>query len=256
VALHQLSLQPALRLLRRRVLPEGRPRTLTPQRFTALVDEAVAEGFTELYVTGGEPFLHPDIVDLLDYASTRLPTVVLTNAMLVRGTRLQGLGALAGRALTVQTSLDGAVATTHDRHRGTGSWARTVEGIRRLVELGLPPRVALTETPENTGEVPAVAELLEGLGVPAGSFAVRPMLRRGLSQAGLAIGQDSSIPELTVTADGLHWHPAGADAPTSPDMCLAGPGTSLAEGKRLVTERFFRARLVDGSLPQPVHCAI
>jgi len=236
--------------------PKAAPRTLTPQRFTALVDEAVAEGFTELYVTGGEPFLHPDIVDLLDYASTRLPTVVLTNAMLVRGTRLQGLGALAGRALTVQTSLDGAVATTHDRHRGAGSWARTLEGIRRLVELGLPPRVALTETPENTGEMPAVAELLEGLGVPAGSFAVRPMLRRGLSQAGLAIGEDSSIPELTVTADGLHWHPAGADAATSPDMHLAGAGTSLAEGKRLVIERFFRARLVDGSLPQPVHCAI
>jgi len=236
--------------------PKAPPRTLAPHRFGELVDEAVTEGFTELYVTGGEPFLHPDIVELLERATSALPTVVLTNAMLLRGARLDGLAALAGRRLVVQTSLDGARPETHDQHRGAGSFARTVEGIRRLVELGLPPRVALTETAENSGEVAEVAALLDELGVPAANFAVRPLLLRGVSEHGLAIGEDSSIPELTVTADGLHWHPAGADLSTSPDMHLAGPGTSLAEGKRLVTERFFRARLGDGSLPQPVHCAI
>jgi len=219
--------------------PKAAPRTLTPQRFTALVDEAVAEGFTELYVTGGEPFLPPDIVDLPVVGGGYRPVEGGLDCQCPSGQGAEPLQAGAA-----------------DEHRGTGSWARTVEGIRRLVELGLPPRVALTETPENAGEVPAVAELLEGLRVPAGNFAVRPMLRRGLSQAGLAIGEDSSIPGLTVTGDGLHWHPAGGDAATSPEMRLAGPGTSLAEGKRLVIERFFRARLVDGSLPQPVHCAI
>lgn len=70
------------------------------------------------------------------------------------------------------------------------------------------------------------------------------------------IGEDSTVPELTVTADGLHWHPAGADALSSPDMHLADAGTSLREGKRLVTERFFTARIADGSLPQAYRCAI
>ncbi|NUQ98636.1 MAG: radical SAM protein [Streptomyces sp.] len=236
--------------------PSAAPRTLSADAFRALVDEAVAAGFTELYVTGGEPFLHPDITTLLDYASAQLPTVVMTNAMLLRGRRADGLDTLAGRKLTVQTSLDGATAHTHDLHRGPGSWQRTMDGIRHLIDLGLPPRVALTETRENTGEIPAVAALLAELGLSADHFAVRPLLHRGFADTGVEIGEDSSIPELTVTADGLHWHPAGADLVTSPDMHLAPAGTPLERGKQLVTEHFFAARLTDGSLPRPVHCAI
>jgi hypothetical protein len=87
-------------------------------------------------------------------------------------------------------------------------------------------------------------------------FAVRPLLRRGLSATGLDIDSGTTIPELTVSAHGLHWHPAGADAATSPDMLLAGPGAPIAAGKRLVTVRFFAARLADGSVPQPYRCAI
>jgi predicted phosphodiesterase/pyruvate-formate lyase-activating enzyme len=236
--------------------PKTAPRTLPADVFRALVDEAVAAGFTELYVTGGEPFLHPAIIQLLDYASAQLPTVVMTNAMLLRGRRADGLSDLADRKLTVQTSLDGATAHAHDFHRGIGSFQRTLDGIRHLISLGLPPRVALTQTPHNTDEIPAVAALLTDLGLPADHFAVRPLLRRGFAEDGVEIGTDSSIPELTVTADGLHWHPAGADLTTSPDMHLAPAGTPLERGKQLVTERFFAARLADGSLPRPVRCAI
>ncbi|MEU9245378.1 radical SAM protein [Streptomyces sp. NPDC048385] len=236
--------------------PRALARTLPADTVRALIDEAVADGFTELYLTGGEPFLHPHITDLLDYASLQLPTVVLTNAMLLRGRRAARLGELAGRKLTIQTSLDGATPETHDRHRGHGSFHRTIDGLRHLIDLGLTPRVALTETPENTAEIPAVAELLAHLGIPADQFAVRPLLRRGFSETGLDIGEDSSIPELTVTADGLHWHPAGADLTTSPDFHLAPTGTTLAEGKRIITERFFTARLTDGTLPRPVNCAV
>lgn len=236
--------------------PRARPRTLSAEAFGDLVQEAVAEDFAELYLTGGEPFLHPDIIDLLDTASSALPTVVLTNAMLAGTRRLSRLADLTGRRLVIQTSLDGARPETHDAHRGRGSFVRTLDGIRHLIDIGFPPRVALTETPENTGEIGAVASLLAGLGLRPANFAVRPLLRRGFSETGQEIGEDSSIPELTVSAGGLHWHPAGADTATSPDMHLAPAGTPLAEGKRIITEQFFAARLADGSLPLPIHCAI
>jgi hypothetical protein len=183
--------------------------------------------------------------------------VLLTNAMLLGGRRLDRLRHLAGHPnLVLQTSLDGAIPATHDRHRGHGSWNRTIAGIRHARDLGLPLRVALTQTPENSAEIPAVAALLADLGLPADAFAVRPMLRRGLSTAGMDIGEDTTVPELVVTTDGLHWHPAGADITTSPDMHLAPAGTSLHEGKRLITERFLTARLADASLPAPYRCAI
>lgn len=237
--------------------PRALRRVLSSERFCALVDEAVAEGFTELYLTGGEPLLHLEIAELLAYSTNRLPTVLLTNAMLLRGKRLEAFQALAGNPrLVVQTSLDGARPKTHDAHRGPGSWARTMEGIATLIDLDLSVRVAMTETPENASEVRDVASLLEGLGVPADSFVVRPLLRRGLSLSGLDIAAQSTVPELTITDDGVYWHPAGADAETSPDMRVAGGTVPLARAKQLVVERFLAARLSDGSMPQPYRCAV
>ncbi|MGH3437491.1 MAG: radical SAM protein [Sciscionella sp.] len=237
--------------------PRAAPRTLEPERFRALVDEAVAEGFGELYLTGGEPFLHPDIAELIGYAADRLPTVVLTNGMLFRGNRGHTLERLSGhRNLVLQTSLDGARPATHDAHRGRGTFTRTLDGIRFATELGLPLRVAMTETPENTGEVPAVARLLTGLGVGADAFAVRPLLHRGFSDEGMEITDGTTVPELTVTADGMYWHPAGADSASSPDMHLTGADTPLWRAKQLITERFFIARMADGTLPTPYRCAI
>ncbi len=115
--------------------PSPHHRRPTPERwrcrrFVRLVDEAQAEGFTELYLTGGEPLMHPDLSAMLHYAADRLPTVLLTNAMLLRGRRLDDFARLASHPnLTVQTSLDGARAATHDAHRGRGSFAATMSGI-------------------------------------------------------------------------------------------------------------------------------
>lgn len=108
----------------------------------------------------------------------------------------------------------------------------------------------------NTADIPATAELVASLGVSPAGLAVRPLLKRGLSEGGLHLGEDSTVPEITATTGGYHWHPAGADLDTSPDMSIAPAHHSLAEVKRAVTERFFAARLADGSLPQPYRCAI
>ena len=235
--------------------PTARPRSLGLARFRRLVDEAVAEGFEELYVTGGEPFVEPEIVDMLAYASEWLQTVVLTNAMLLTGRRGRELGRLAGRdSLVLQTSIDGARPGTHDRLRGAGSWERTLRGIEHGRALGLRIRAAMTETDANRGEGEDLARLMGDLGVE--DFAVRPLLRRGLSEEGLEVSDAVMVPELTVTADGLHWHPVGGDLGSSPDLLLARGEASLVEGKRLVVQRFLELRHADGSLPRAYRCAV
>ncbi len=238
--------------------PAARPRSLGLDRVRAVVDEAVGEGFTELYLTGGEPFVEPEIAAILAYAAARLPTVCLTNAMLFdTGRRARVLEGLRGlENLILQTSLDGARPETHDRCRGAGSWARALAGLERARALGLRVRVAMTETPENAGEAPALAALLAARGIPAADFAVRPLVARGNAEAGLEVADAVLVPELTVTADGSHWHPVGADLETSPDLLVAGPDVGLAEAKRLVVERFLGHRLADGSLPSAYRCAV
>jgi diadenosine tetraphosphatase ApaH/serine/threonine PP2A family protein phosphatase len=237
--------------------PTARRRSMPVERFRQLVDVAVAEGFTEVYVTGGEPFMEPAIVEMLEYASDRLLTVALTNAMLFRGRQRAELGRLVGRdRLVLQTSLDGAHAEAHDRNRGEGSWARTMEGVELATSLGLRIRVGMTETTANRSEIPALRDLLAGFGITGSDFAVRPLVRRGFSDDGVEIDEGNTVPELTVTMDGVHWHPAGADVETSPDMLLAAGPVGLAEAKRLVTERFLRLRQHDGSLPVAYNCAV
>ena len=242
--------------------PQARRRSLGLERVTALVDEAVREGFTEVYLTGGEPFLEPDIVEMVLHATEHLDVVLLTNGMLYQGFRLEQLKRLAGRErLVLQTSIDAATAAGHDANRGRGSWAKAMDGLRLAVDLGLPVRVGMTETPGNAHEVEPLRELLAGMGIRGRDFAVRPLVARGFSDVGAEIADDNTVPELAVTADGVHWHPAGADLDTSPDMLLARhPARDrfvpLAEGKRLAVERFLQLRRADGSLPLVYSCAV
>ncbi|MHB8532884.1 MAG: radical SAM protein [Solirubrobacteraceae bacterium] len=243
--------------------PRARRRELGLERFRALVDEALREDFLELYVTGGEPFLERDIGAMLEYAGERIPTVVLTNAMLFTGGRRRELARLAAlelaERLVIQTSLDGALAATHDGWRGAGSHARAIDGIAYARQLGLSLRVAMTETPQNREEIEELRELLGGIGVAGEDFAVRPLVRRGFAaEEPSAIAVDDALiaPELTVTADGVHWHPIGGDLESSPDMLLATGQVALGHAKQLIVERFLSLRLADGTLPAAFRCAV
>jgi predicted phosphodiesterase/uncharacterized Fe-S cluster-containing radical SAM superfamily protein len=238
--------------------PQARKRRIGLERFRSLVDQAVAEGFEEIYVTGGEPFVEPAIVDMLEYASDRLPTVALTNAMLFTGRRRRELERLAGReGMVLQTSIDGARAATHDAFRGAGSWARTMDGIAYGHELGLSMRVAMTETALNRDEVDELRVLLAERGIRGADFAVRPLVRRGFADDGIEVTDAIMVPELTITADGAHWHPVGGDLESSPDLLvLAGADVSLSAAKRAIVERFLNLRLADGSLPKAYRCAV
>jgi pyruvate-formate lyase-activating enzyme/predicted phosphodiesterase len=240
--------------------PRARRRSIGIERFREVVDEGMAEGFVELYVTGGEPFLEPDIVAMLEYASERLPTVVLTNAMVFTGRRARELQALAGRGgLVLQTSLDGARAETHDAWRGAGSWRRAIDGIALARELGLPLRVAMTETPDNGDEVVELRALLAGVGITGEDFAVRPLVRRGFAAdepSAIEVQAALIAPELTVTADGVHWHPIGGDVESSPDLLVAAGKVPLGRAKQLVVERFLELRQADGTLPAAFRCAV
>ena len=127
--------------------PNAPRRALGLANVQRLVDEAVALGFSEIFFTGGEPFVLNDIYDMLSFSAARVKTTVLTNAMILRGSRLQRLSAIAHENLHVQVSLDGATADDHDAYRGKGSWEKTLEGIRLLQECGFRVRLSTTETP-------------------------------------------------------------------------------------------------------------
>lgn len=189
--------------------PKAARRDLGLDGFKQVVDEAVAMGFAELYITGGEPMLLPYLPEALEYAAARLPTVVLSNASLAHSARLERLKAIARDTLAIQVSLDGATAKANDAYRGAGTWERTMRGLRNLLGAGLRVRISTTETPANSHELPQIEALVRSLGIPPEDHFVRPLIQRGFSDEGLELEREALEPEITITRDGVYWF-AGA----------------------------------------------
>jgi sulfatase maturation enzyme AslB (radical SAM superfamily) len=153
----------------------------------------------------------PQITDMIRYALPRLQVTMLTNGMLWKGTRLARLEALLqvpeSRGLTLQISLDSGSPVIHDHHRGEGTWARTVAGIRLLRERGFHVRTGTTETmqrPEDRAELHA---FLTMLGIPPEDQIVRELVARGASREGVVLSGADLVPEMTVDLNGVYWHP-------------------------------------------------
>jgi hypothetical protein len=89
----------------------------------------------EIGFTGGEPFMNPDIIPMMEDALARgFSVLILTNAMqpMVRPRVLAGLLALRDShrdQLTLRVSLDHYTKERHEEERGPGTFDSTIAGI-------------------------------------------------------------------------------------------------------------------------------
>ncbi|QNE21367.1 radical SAM protein [Kribbella qitaiheensis] len=205
--------------------PKTDRRRLAPQVARDVFAEFAALGGRELFLTGGEPFMHPDLGDLVE-AGEGLERTILTNAMIfARGSRRQTLEAL-DRSVVLQVSLDSATPDLHDRQRGYGSWSRALDGITLARSLGFRIRVAATLFDEDPAGVEALHRRLDAEGIAREDRVIRPVAHEGFAGAGIHVSIDSLEPEPTITADGAWWHPV---AVTNPHLRIADAPLPLAE---------------------------
>lgn len=187
-------------------------RELPGPRMLALAEEARDLGFTEVGVTGGEPFLRPEMPTLLERLAAVLPVVVLSNGTLFSGRRLGGLRRLVGLPVKIQISLDHHEPGRNDAARGEGSFVGALGAIVKLRELSIGVRVASTVDALGGPDLGRLCDLHRSLGIEEEDHVVRPVVRRGRAaerQLGMSVGPEAFPPELTVTADGAFWSPFG-----------------------------------------------
>ena len=204
--------------------PKAPRRALGLERVRRIASEAAELGVGELFVTGGEPFLLPDIGEILTACAAAAPTTVLTNGMLFTGRRLESLRRLPRERVTLQISLDSPTPERHDRHRGKGSWARAWRGIERARAEGF--RVRLAATVSNDVEAQEFDRFLDAQQIRAEDRVIRRVALRGFAAQGLALARVDLVPEITITDEGVYWHPVGAD---DADMFLTAEIFPLAE---------------------------
>jgi AdoMet-dependent heme synthase len=109
-------------------------------------------------LTGGEPLLRRDILEIVQRAAERgLWVVVGTNGVRITENLARRLAEAGARGLSL--SLDALDPDRHDRFRRVrGAWQNTVDGAEILSRTGLPFIVQTTAGSHNLGELEAIAD--------------------------------------------------------------------------------------------------
>lgn len=102
---------------------------LTTEECYHIIDELVLHNFNHLKITGGEPFIRKDILEILKYASERLITDISTNASLITPEKVELLNQL--KLKMIHVSLDGD-KLEHESVRGNNTYERTIKGLEAL----------------------------------------------------------------------------------------------------------------------------
>jgi radical SAM protein with 4Fe4S-binding SPASM domain len=139
-------------------------------KILGVIDAFARLGGTGINLTGGEILSHPDwhriLRHCLDHA--RINKVCLqTNAALFTRKHLEVLLDMPLDKFTIQVSLDGFRARTHNFVRGPGNYDRVTAALHLLVRAGLGNRtqVAFTEMAHNFHELPQLLEIVDQMGI-------------------------------------------------------------------------------------------
>ena len=150
---------------------------LTYTEICGILDQIVDEGCLWLLLTGGEPLLRPDLLDICTYAKGKgLLLTLFTNGTLITPRIADYLA--EWRPVVVDITLYGRTQETYERITGVpGSHARCMRGIDLLLERGVPLKLKTMLMTLNKHELWDIKAYAEGLGV---DFRFDPLVNAGL----------------------------------------------------------------------------
>ena len=143
---------------------QGQKGELSTEEWKKIFDELAEMGVLFLTISGGEATLRKDFLELVEHARARRFAVkVFTNGLTMTRELAARLGELAVQE--VQISLYSHRAEVHDAiTRVPGSWERTVNGARALMEAGCKVVLKSPLMSVNADEIDAYIDFVSGLG--------------------------------------------------------------------------------------------
>lgn len=169
------------------------PGEMSAREYAALWPQLAALRPGKLVVTGGEPLLRPDLLELLRGLRAADPERAVTLALNTNGRRLDErlAGELVGLVDEVRVSLDGPDAV-HDALRGAGTAAAARRALALLRETGFIPKVLVTATRASLPHLPGFLCELSARGYDRVNVNLFRELGRGADDASWRV----SVPEL------------------------------------------------------------
>ena len=138
---------------------------LTRCEWYSILDQIVDEGCLWLLLTGGEPLIRPDFLDIYSYAREKgLLITLFTNATTITTYIADYLA--EQRPLAIEVTLYGRTQQTYERITGVaGSHKRCMRGIELLMERNLPLKLKSVGLTLNRHELSDLQSYAEELGV-------------------------------------------------------------------------------------------
>ena len=156
----------------------------------AYLEEARRLGVREIYFTGGEPFLHPNMTLILERTLRDFPTSILTNGLPINDARadeLQRISEDSRYSLEIRISLDDFDEGKNDAVRGKGVFRRALRAYRRLADRRLLPILTVTEIRDYLRPLESVlnpyqkyVDLLREMGVTRPRVKIIPVFEMGM----------------------------------------------------------------------------
>ncbi len=142
---------------------------LTLEEGKQLMDDLSEFGCPVVLFSGGEPLMHPHLVELASYAVEKgMRAVISTNGTLITREIAKDLKAVG--LSYVGISLDG-MEDIHDKFRGCkGAFKAALEGVENAQNEGIKVGLRFTINRLNYKEIPAIFDLIEERDIPRACF--------------------------------------------------------------------------------------
>jgi 12,18-didecarboxysiroheme deacetylase len=142
---------------------------LNREQSLAMIDDLAAFGVPVLLFSGGEPLVHPRLVEYAQYAVSKgMRAVISTNGTLITREKARALKEIG--LSYVGISLDG-LEETHDKFRGvTGSYKKAMKAIEYCQEAGIKVGLRFTINKRNVQDINGIFDLLEEKNIPRACF--------------------------------------------------------------------------------------
>ncbi len=156
-----------------------------------VIDALAAMKVFQFNIGGGEPFMRPDFLELMDKEKKKgMVTCISTNGTLIDKAIARRLD---NKLVYIQVSLDGATATSNDAIRGRGSFHKVIQALQYLRQREIEVSINTVLTRRNFSELDQLKDLAASFGAKLRVSRFRPSGRGKHSWKQLNVDRDQLV---------------------------------------------------------------
>jgi mycofactocin radical SAM maturase len=164
---------------------------LSTRHCMQVIDALADLNVFQFNIGGGEPFMRPDFLDLMDYAHTKgMVTCISTNGTLIDEEVARRLDT---PLVYVQVSLDGPTADSNDPIRGQGSFRKVLNALEYLRKRDIEVSINTVLTRLSFPKLDKLVELAAGFGAKLRVSRFRPSGRGKQSWSQLNVSREQML---------------------------------------------------------------